>query len=38
MAQAVDEHGQDLTELCSTDNPERFVLDFLSEMQKEFTD
>jgi hypothetical protein len=38
MAQAFDERGQDLTELCYTDNPERFVLGFLSEMQKEFTD
>jgi hypothetical protein len=38
MAQAINERGQDPLELCSTDNPERFVLGFLSEMQKEFTD
>jgi hypothetical protein len=37
MAQAIDERGQDPMELCSSDNPERFVLSFLSEMQKEFT-
>jgi hypothetical protein len=38
MAQAIDERGQDPSELCSTDNFERFVLGFLSEIQKEFTD
>ena len=38
MAQAITERGEDPTEYCDTDNPDHFVLSFLSEMQKEFTD
>ena len=38
MAQAISERGEDPTEYCDTDNPDRIVLTFLGKMQKEFTD
>ena len=38
MAQAITEAGEDPTEHCTRVTPDLLVLNFLSEMEKEFTD